>query len=341
MTANDLGTVWESLADAARNAYLSTLIPLKEDRSGSPRALAQRSALRSLFPISVTCYEVEGFAVARLTTSPAAFLFLRGAIDDEAKAAIVRLRDEKLMTEEETDAHVIWMALDNSGIPLWPLYFVLERAFAIAVDNALEQRASLIARSFETIGWHDSKVTEPEGSPDLRIKLVGRSPRSKLLEIHPLSPADLALEASLAGRTLVVVPDEAEAVARISRILYVSGWHYWELFTLAKREAIMALEASLQILARETHSSTGTFQSMINGIGSDASGQRLLSAWERDECHRLRRSRNSLVHMTTGPTIEWIANTRADISSALHLVNLMWARHRAGVPREVSWDNAP
>jgi len=295
-----------------------------------------------MFPVAITCYELDRRQVLRLDTTALEFGFSHGVSDEDAANVLDRFRDEKLISEDEPGSRIIWLALDESGAPLSPLPTYLDRAIVLGAQAEVERRTAMLADACEKIGWRDPAVPEPEGPPDPRIGIVARSARETPPMIRRLTPADLAADAVLAGRTLVVVPDQVESIVRTARFLYVRGWHQWEFFTLAKREAIFALETSLRLIAAETHDRPPrTFERLINGVGSDAAGDRLLSEWERGQSHRLRETRNKMVHDNAGRSIDWISWAYGEMEAAVRLINLMWARHRAHIPRELAWEDVP
>ena len=280
----DQADAWQARLEGARDAYLS-VGPLDVDGSGSPKALAQRVAIGQIFPLSVTLYENDGLMVARLDTTADEFRLVRKTPDPNTVTYIAKFKAENLLSEEEPGSRVIWLGLDEAGTPRSPLMFAFERVFAWLTEDELARRRDVYERACNVIGWRDPKVPVPDGRSDPRIAMVARPTRDFTAAFRKLAPDDLVNDATSAGRTLNVVPDNVEAVARTARLLYVRGWHQWEFLTLAKREAIMALEASLRLLRKETGTPGGTFEQLINTIGSDGFGHRLLSNWERERAH--------------------------------------------------------
>jgi hypothetical protein len=77
------------------------------------------------------------------------------------------------------------------------------------------------------------------------------------------------------GRTLTVVAEALEAQLQRVRLVYVRGWHQWELYTDAQEKALIVLEASLRELCVR---SLGGDTCAVSGIDSTGAA---LSLWDR------------------------------------------------------------
>lgn len=331
---NDVESWWREQTGSLRLEFLNRL-PLKPDGSASPRTLSARTAVKRTLPASAVLYEVEGIRLACLDTTSRIWAFEMREPNHEARSFAISVRDENTTSEELGESGIIWLALDDLWKPRFPLVFTLQRTIEVRDAADFVRRQALESSSFDQIGWHDSAVADPTGEPDPRISLVARFPTGRL------TPGDIAEDAVKSARTLLLVPDAIAGEVKNARNLYLQGWHQWEFFTLATREAILTLEKSLSLLATETGGQPAAFKAMIDRVSVDPAGCRLLSDWERYHAHLLRQIRNEMIHGTDGPPVQWISEARSALASAVRLINLMWARQRASVPRELGWEEGP
>ncbi len=331
---------WRTHLDGLR-AALPTLLPTEPDGSADPMKLARRRTFRALLPAEVFHYEVENRGLVRLGWGAPTFSFANASPSDANEEIINDFRDERTLSQDEPMCRAVWMSLDAAGLPRVPLSTAIWRAVELRAYDELAATQSELGAAFDNIGWHDLDLPTPDGSHDPRIGIVVRSGQTTQSVPRRLSAADLVDDMKTAGRTLLVVPDGVASAVGMARLLYVHGWHQWEFLTLAKREAIVALEASLRVLAEDAlgRPTLMSFKSLIDKVGTDNSGRCLLSDWEKSQAHRLREARNDLVHVGRGQHLDWISWASSDIELSIRLINLAWARKRASVPTKVSWDS--
>ena len=327
-------TRWEERLVELRAALLDGL-PLEADGSAAPEALARRAVIRESLPGSVTYFAAAGIRVLRIELG-GTFEFGRPRLSAAAKEFLDEVQRDRVSSMTPPGGDVVWLAVDESGSPIHPLPFALDHAIALRLDDEVERRRIVLAMTFDAIGWRAVATPTPDGSPDPRIGAVARMRR--LDGPQPIGAADLVRDTQ-DMRSLTVVPPEIEAVVQTARLLYVRGWHQWEFFTLAQREATFALEAALRLLDADEHGRTSRrpFAALIDGLGRSEDSA-LLSDWERREAHDLRQTRNAMTHPTGGQMIEWISWARQGIDRSIRLINLTWARHRASVPLELGWE---
>lgn len=329
-----LAARWEDQLIGLQSTWLARL-PLDADGSASSDVLARRAAVRQSLPASVAYFSNRGTRAVRLELG-GIFAFTRPPLDERARSFLVEVDRDRVMSTSEPGGHVVWVALDAQGMPGHPLHFALEHAVALRSDEELQRRRRALVGVYDAIGRHPADVPMPDGSPDLRIRSVARmgpndGPR-------PLTAADLVHDME-AQASIAVVPPEVEAIAQTARLLYVRGWHQWEFFTLAQREAVFALEASLRLLDADERGigSRRPLSKLLDEVGRSHHPS-LLSDWDRREGHTLREMRNAITHPTRGQTIAWESWARHEIERSVRLINLMWARRRASVPLELGWE---
>jgi hypothetical protein len=259
-------------------------------------------------------------------------------LTSEARSFVGEVREQSIVSIAEPGGDVVWFAVGPTGTPLHPLQYGLEHSLELRFDDEIKRSQRLLRETFEAIGWHEVVVPTPDGIPDLRIASVARTGTRGPQDPRQLDPSDLAKDME-ALATLVVVPDEVEQIVQMTRLLYVRGWHQWEFFTLAKREAVLALESSLRRLAAEEggHASRSLFVQLLTDVGRSHQPA-ILSEWERREGHRLRKVRNMLIHPMGRQAIDWISWARSDIERCVLLINLMWLRLRGEVPIPLAWE---
>lgn len=306
-----MADAWRMRLDHLRSGYLA-MLALEPDGSGSPDVLARRAAVRQLLPAAVSYFR-SGNGRAVCLELNGTFEFSRPTMSDAARSFIADTND-RVMSMTEPGGEVVWIAVGAAGPPPYLLGFALDHSIASRLEGELSRRQEVLAAAFETIGLRPVVIPTPDGTADPRIGAVARFPRDALRP-RRLEPADLARDASSLG-TLVVVPDHVESIVQRARLLYVRAWNQWEFFTLAKREAFFALEASLRLLDGEERGSRShrPFSKLLDTVGRSAE-RPLLSDWERLQGHQLRLVRNEMTHPTRGRW--WIGfRGRAAISRA-------------------------
>jgi len=326
---------WEKRLTALRDLYLAA-VPLAYDRSGSPEDLAQRAVIRGALPAAVTDFRQADARCVRLELA-GHFGYRRATLTDEARHFLGETR-ERITSKTEPGGDVIWIALDANGSPLHPLQFALQWSLDLRREQEIKRRQRLLADVFGRVAWHEVALPVPDGTPDERIRTVARIQPVDGSLVHSLEAHELTADMQVL-QTLSVVPSDVEAIVQTARLLYVRGWNQWEFFTLAKREAVFALEAALRRLDSEErgHPSNRPFKVLLEKVGRSHQPP-LLSEWERDQGQFMRDMRNEMTHLAGGPSIDWISWAHRDIELAIRLINLSWARQHASVPVELAWE---
>ncbi len=313
-------------------AVLLDRLPLESDGSASIERLARRAAIkRSLPPSCMVSIDAES-AVLRLDLDGRG-RFRRGWTA-AAMAFAAEVRARRILSMVEPGGDRVWINVADVDTPMHHLESALEHSLELRTDDELAARRVELNVVLDELGWHPMTARTPDGTPDPRIAAVARwigGPRA-------LTPADLVADAA-GSRTILSVPVEVEAIMQTARLLYVRGWDQWEFFTLAHREAVIALESSARavVLAEDPRSTGLRFAQVVERLGRP-SGSPLLSVWERSRVDALRKSRNAMIHPDRGQMLEWISWARAGLFESAALVNLMWARRSHGVPVRVGWD---
>jgi hypothetical protein len=348
--------------------------------SGSLETLSWSRSVNWALPCRVEWISDGAVSAFRLTLGTGRFSFAKGEPDTAARTFLVEVTEKGTLSMVEAGSTVACLAAETTaGYPRATGSLVsqtLRMALEVHFAEELQRRRRLLAESFESIGWRELQLQEPEGPGDTRNDLVyRRQPIQSTVKGGGQISSDLVADMQKESRTLTVVPEAIEAQLQRARLIYVRGWHQWELYTEALEKALMVLEASLRELYVRSlgdaaclvsgTDSTGQARSLnvspdwdtlyrMNGelkklsvqgrpfprskpdLVAFAVATHMLSAWEGKKANILFVMRDMSVHRTGEPMIAWIGWALSGIALAVELINRMWARQAVGLPVEVT-----